>query len=469
MISRWVLQEVALGRNTVVYCHTEKISWSLFAGALQACRTSVRIQHLHFQPMALSALNNLSALQETDRKILTLLWKFDNAQCTDHRDRLFALYGIASHIRFTDLPDVSNVVGEGIRCYVNYDVPTNQVYMGFAKSCIESGHILTILIHAVSFGTLYEANSSMPSWVPDWSRARRQTVLRNEFGVNIPTINLCKAACSTLEDSKRLGVSIIGRASQVVRATTLVSSGQTPTWAAISLQVKQALVGSERLSSDWKDQVSLVVLALLDRVDAAPGVNTSVIRPGIRRKEIVYFLTALLEEFLLINKMKEEDRQELHDRKDFTHYPTWRQWMSKDVLNLLAKGLERICIFHAANTDDEDPLVGVREFWGLAPAEIQTGDCIMQASLLSFVNWSENNGFVLRETAMRVNGGDIKTIKSELEPLEEGRNAAVVPAFGVSGKTYHPYSENAWHVVGPCSVILMKRKRYGKDHIFTIV
>ncbi|EXJ75352.1 uncharacterized protein A1O5_02048 [Cladophialophora psammophila CBS 110553] len=390
---RWVLQEVALGRDTVVYCHTEKISWSLFARALDACRTSHYHRHLHFEPTALAALSHLSALQEKDKKILTLLWKFDHAQCTDPRDRLFALYGIANHIRFNDLPSVSDVVGQSIRCYADYDVPTNQVYMDFAKSCIQGGHILSILVHAVSFGSLYETDSSMPTWVPDWSRPRRQTVLpRTEYGINVATINLCKAACSTLQDSKRLGASIVGRVSQVVRATTLASSEQTPTWAAIALHLMQALGGSESPSSDWKEQLREMIIVLLDRIDAAPGVKKGAISPGIRRIEIVGFLTALLEEYLLIEVMKEDDRQELHGHDDFTHYSAWRQWMSKDVLNLLAKALERTCIFHATNTDDEDPVVGVREIRGLAPTEIRAGDCIMQASLLSGVQWSEKNG-----------------------------------------------------------------------------
>ncbi|KIW97824.1 uncharacterized protein Z519_01408 [Cladophialophora bantiana CBS 173.52] len=468
---RWVLQEVALGRDTVVYCHTEKISWSLFARALDACRTSHYHGHLHFEPTALAALNHLSALQEKDRKILTLLWKFDHAQCTDPRDRLFALYGIASHIRFNDLPSVSDVVSQSIRCYVDYDVPTNQVYMDFAKSCIEGGHILVILVHAVSFGSLSDTDSSMPTWLPDWSRARRQTVLpRTEYGINVATINLCKAACSTLQDSKRLGASIICRVSQVVRATTLVSSEQTPTWAAIALHIMQALGGHqpESLSSDWKEQLREIILALLDRIGAAHGVKKHVISPGIRRMEIVWFLTALSEEYLLIDATKEDDRQELRGREDFTHHSTWRQWMSKDILNLLAKALERTCIFHATNPDDEDPVVGVREIRGLAPAEIRTGDCIMQASLLNGVQWSEHNGFVLRETEVRVHDEDLNKIKPVLEPFE-AQNSIIVPAFGVPGMSFYPYRKNAWHLVGPCSIIIRKKKRYGKDYIFTVV
>lgn len=80
--------------------------------------------------------------------LLTLVWNVDHAQCSDFRDRLFALYSLLDNPSTETLP------------MVDYEVRRDENYMSFAVSCISNGHFDTIR-HGFSFlGTRLEAISS---------------------------------------------------------------------------------------------------------------------------------------------------------------------------------------------------------------------------------------------------------------------------------------------------------------------
>ncbi|KAF2872313.1 heterokaryon incompatibility protein-domain-containing protein, partial [Massariosphaeria phaeospora] len=87
---RWVLQEVVLGNNVKVRCGRFKIPWSWLAegtSALVSGSDSNRVLEQHGD-----AIFHVLALHERKDHLLDLLGKFHAAQCSDPRDRLYALF-----------------------------------------------------------------------------------------------------------------------------------------------------------------------------------------------------------------------------------------------------------------------------------------------------------------------------------------------------------------------------------------
>lgn len=93
--------------------------------------------------------------------VINMLWAY---RCSDHRDRIYALYSIASDIVST------NVSRKGLlytpaRMEVNYSLTLRQTHVTLARACIDSGRWVDVF-NAV-FARQYAAQD-WPSWVPDW-------------------------------------------------------------------------------------------------------------------------------------------------------------------------------------------------------------------------------------------------------------------------------------------------------------
>lgn len=91
---RWILQEVALGHDIIVRCGSYKCTWTWIVGGINALAAN-NFYGLISQPQHRIALKQILGLREGKGRILDLLWGFDSAQCSDSRDRLFALCGMA--------------------------------------------------------------------------------------------------------------------------------------------------------------------------------------------------------------------------------------------------------------------------------------------------------------------------------------------------------------------------------------
>lgn len=96
--------------------------------------------------------------------ILQLLWYFHGAACFDPRDRVAALLGLA--------PEV-------LSCF-DYNVLWPDLYRQLATFCLEFGcqnSRLQLMLQLLEFGPVpCPAQTSFPSWVPDWSKTRLRTL-----------------------------------------------------------------------------------------------------------------------------------------------------------------------------------------------------------------------------------------------------------------------------------------------------
>ena len=193
---RWTLQEGFLARDAILRCGDSKVSWHWFTEGLKHIRRrSEELQGVQSDHSALYALNVLKTLKEP-ADLLSLLWSLHMSQCSDHRDRIYSLLGLAQNTdpvptdaetfnnnRIVDSwlgPFADGRSGHMIKSFnskqelpiPDYALSADTLYRGFAEDSISNGRFLEILLHIDAFGRLSDVNPNWPSWVPNWTRAR---------------------------------------------------------------------------------------------------------------------------------------------------------------------------------------------------------------------------------------------------------------------------------------------------------
>lgn len=159
---RWILQEAAKARSVTVRCGRERIAWRWLVDAFAVLSLQSHSPlYADISVRAWRALDTVRTIQSPGSFMLDLLWEVDHAQCSDPRDRLFALYGLAESIsKAYALPAAK------------YDVFWESIYAQYATSCISNGQFVELVRHITAFGSLYDSDVTMPSWIPDWRRTR---------------------------------------------------------------------------------------------------------------------------------------------------------------------------------------------------------------------------------------------------------------------------------------------------------
>ncbi|KAF2108149.1 hypothetical protein BDV96DRAFT_605834 [Lophiotrema nucula] len=163
------MQEIALNANVAVRCGKSEIPWT-------------RLQQMIYQlpdneqeelgtAKALASLWDATVRKyDPDRtNILNLLQEFSDSDCTDGRDRIYALTAPGSNVRATaNEPSVVQTYDDLIQLEISYSRTTEQVYEEFAAACIRLGQVsiwdmLRITSQRSKGGTVQGK-----SWVPDW-------------------------------------------------------------------------------------------------------------------------------------------------------------------------------------------------------------------------------------------------------------------------------------------------------------
>jgi hypothetical protein len=181
----------------------------------------------------------------------------DASECTNPRDRLFALYSLASDIKLEKRqPDICASEWTlrqlrrihyahhryPIRVKVDYGCPWEEVYTQFSRSAIESGRSSDILRHLSRFGSLSSVNRQWPSWVPNWSNQRwRKTVAYAIPDFRVPPLKLNHE-------------SIYFRDILFRPVTSVVSYAQEPD--SFLSRLQSFVVDISRLTRAWEQSVS---------------------------------------------------------------------------------------------------------------------------------------------------------------------------------------------------------------------
>jgi hypothetical protein len=233
----WIIQEIVVNCDITLYCGESYISWTRFVIALdvlQKWHATGRSDEavLNIESLSLGIVNTLSSLwrlhgggmwtregwpPNEETKFLALLDSFNKNKCADPRDRLYALYHLATDGigETSNLGEKSNGLCGGsctkgpyvclrakiykepmvrmIRAsgreapsiMVDYTIPTEIIYEDYAISTLRSPDILPILgAAAVRRGASQLPKiQPLPSWVPDWTVAKEPNTPTSLLGI----------------------------------------------------------------------------------------------------------------------------------------------------------------------------------------------------------------------------------------------------------------------------------------------
>jgi len=155
----WIVQEVVLAREASIACGDEIIAWNDFQNSfyfLEKCGFSTLLGPGH---RVWSNLNHTRAkygklAERTYFDLTRMLHRTREAKCTDARDKLFGLLGIANE-------------GSDAVFQADYSKTTDEVYTHLTRQLILRDQHLDIL-GAVGPEQL---DTGFPSWVPAWSQS----------------------------------------------------------------------------------------------------------------------------------------------------------------------------------------------------------------------------------------------------------------------------------------------------------
>lgn len=155
----WIIQEVALARHAVVHCGPYVIDWDLLAAAstYQMGQLASDAENAHDAVAAIMELNRND--HGRGNNLVDALFMSYRFNCTDPRDKVFAMLGLAQALVLQ--PDYSSSVED---VYLQ----TTQ----FLLVALGNLDILCCVSHPKRVATL-------PSWVPDW---QAQVVVKRKLG-----------------------------------------------------------------------------------------------------------------------------------------------------------------------------------------------------------------------------------------------------------------------------------------------
>ena len=155
----WIIQEVALARHAVVHCGPYVIDWDLFAAAsaYQMGQLASDAENAHDAVAAIMELNRND--NGRGNNLVDALFMSYRFNCTDPRDKIFAMLGLA----------------QGLVLQPDYNSSVEDVYLQttqFLLVALGNLDILCCVSHPKRVATL-------PSWVPDW---QAQPVVKRKLG-----------------------------------------------------------------------------------------------------------------------------------------------------------------------------------------------------------------------------------------------------------------------------------------------
>lgn len=148
---RWTIQEAVLARQAIILCGKHIINFMVFVRNV----TMFAQQQSHIKSSLAGAVQKLGMMYRLRNAIasqarsdpLALFVDFATAECTNERDRIYALNAL-----------------NNLRVPVTYTAPVEDIFTDYARLHVSNGN-LAILNCAAAFRS---SRSFLPTWVPDW-------------------------------------------------------------------------------------------------------------------------------------------------------------------------------------------------------------------------------------------------------------------------------------------------------------
>lgn len=151
----WIVQEVTLAKTLEFHCGPDITYVSKFAGSpLEAILGSkLSPPWLRHSKQTMECLPHLRGERQAEQ-FLNLIFDTALCNCTDDRDRIFALFSLLNT--------------SGKECLrADYSLSTPQVYTGLSAYLVTNGFLRGVLMLAPRLAL--NKSLGLPTWVPDWS------------------------------------------------------------------------------------------------------------------------------------------------------------------------------------------------------------------------------------------------------------------------------------------------------------
>ena len=212
----WIIQEVVLSSDLVVMIGGYRFNWELVTRTMHTYtrfdfklfkltlsqNETVRQNFIRYMRSVLRLSPHRNDSQY--RSLIKLLCSFRECHSSDPRDKVYALFGLA------------NDQGLHQMVPVDYAKSVEAVYLECAEFLVRNGDGMEMLDQAGILPSRDDTSVglSMPSWVPDWSRARLTPI--------IPQGDFFRAAGETKPDmgfeTRRIGLHVRGICIDVIDA-----------------------------------------------------------------------------------------------------------------------------------------------------------------------------------------------------------------------------------------------------------
>ncbi|KAJ0108686.1 HET domain-containing protein [Diaporthe amygdali] len=157
---RWTIQEAVFSHDAILHCGFYKLGLSRVMTVLRKIY-GVR-QHALASRGSRMLLSSIGLRQTSRKGLLLLLWDLHESECSDPRDRIAAVYALASGpvwpLRHYDSSSWREMYTD-VACYY-----INRTAIGLHKT----------FPHLCDFGSMSSGTGKGPSWVPNWSSRRQE-------------------------------------------------------------------------------------------------------------------------------------------------------------------------------------------------------------------------------------------------------------------------------------------------------
>ena len=160
----WIVQEIILARQIIMYCGYRSVLWSKLSILLDCIKDPDLFRNVSYETaskindsLAMDLHQNRKKWQERKTSLEELLSSYPQSQCRDPRDKVYSLLGIAADCQNGELKadynkSLGTVYQDVIRIWTNQKAPGNNISQRIVQ--------LSELLH-ISFGPALELQSEI--------------------------------------------------------------------------------------------------------------------------------------------------------------------------------------------------------------------------------------------------------------------------------------------------------------------